>query len=624
MTVAHIDFETRSPADLPKIGAVRYTSHPETEVLCMAWSLDDTDIQVWTPSSGPFPQEVLDADEIHAHNASFERSVLNNTLGFNVYPKRMRCSASRAAQSGLPRSLERGCAALSISDGKDKEGAKLMKKMIRPDRKGRYLEDDESLARLYQYCANDVQAERALEARLPTPTHLMQRAWGVHELMNDRGIPVDVDLCQGAKRILEDAISIASEEVYNLTDGAIKTGGQVQKIKQYVNERGVNIDSLRADVLERTIPEVEDADARLILELRQAVAGAAPKKFLAILDRVSGDGRIRDNYVFPGAHTGRAASWGVQVQNFKKGKVTDEIIDAIRSGSLDRMRSQWPTVNPVVLLGQSVRAAICAPAGKVFVLADLNQIEVRLAHWLSGNKRMMELFAAGGDPYIDFAKTFFETDNVTKEQRQMAKPVVLGSNYGMGATRLASYALQLVNLELEIEEAQAVRQAYIQKYRNIPRLWRALEKTAMECVLDGKRRRLHLIHMGTERNWMYIELPSGRRLWYLDPEVVQGHKGSVLSFTNNRGYRDRTWGGTLTENLAQAITADITNDVLVRVAEAGLKPIINQHDEVGIEVDEGSAKEAAEELVRIMEQPPEWAVGLPIAAEAEIKKRWLK
>ena len=46
MNKLHIDFETRSELDIKKVGAYKYAKHPSTEILCMAYAIDDEPVQI--------------------------------------------------------------------------------------------------------------------------------------------------------------------------------------------------------------------------------------------------------------------------------------------------------------------------------------------------------------------------------------------------------------------------------------------------------------------------------------------------------------------------------------------------------------------------------------------------
>lgn len=628
-----IDFETRSELDVRDVGIHKFSQHPSTEVLVMSYALDDGPVKTWLPGENAFPKRLIEGRTIHAHNANFEHGVLNNVLGIDVPIEQVRCSAAAAAQAGLARSLEKCAYQLGLTNQKDADGHKVMEKLARPDKKtGKYNDDPKLFEILYRYCDQDVRTEQELESKLPKVMPFMQEAWEAHHYMNARGIPVDRDLAVAACKLLDESISHASARVSAVTNGRIKTGNQVAKITEFVNERGVNIDTLSADVLEAVLPSVEDEDARLVLELRQSVAGAAAKKFPTIIDYLMDDDRVRDSYIFPGTHTGRAASWGIQVMNLKKAgplyKYTDEkLADAIKAADFGLLRSLYPDVAPVTLLGIATRLAFAAPAGKVFVMRDLSQIEVRLAHWFCLNDKLMKAFATGMDLYIDFANAMYDRTDITKAdpERQKAKPVVLGCNYGMGKNRLVGYAAQM-GISLSSEEAEKAVQLFREvKYPLIPKLWNSLDKVAVECTLDGRRRRCGRIAAGIEGDFFYLELPSTRRLYYYKPRVVKGKFNKmVLEYECHKGYRETTWGGTMLENLCQSATADLTNAAIIRAEKAGLCPVINQHDEIGCLVDEANVEEASKEFGELIKQGADWATGLPIKSDLDIKKRWTK
>ncbi|HEU4437667.1 MAG TPA: hypothetical protein VFT36_00360, partial [Methylomirabilota bacterium] len=129
MRYLYLDFETRSRADLRRVGAHKYAADPSTEVVLAAWTTDglvgsdgSQTIVHWRPSDdgaldllpGPPLYPALDAWKAYAadprvtvvaHNAEFEREILRQKFGIDVSPHRMRCTAALAARHGLPRRL---------------------------------------------------------------------------------------------------------------------------------------------------------------------------------------------------------------------------------------------------------------------------------------------------------------------------------------------------------------------------------------------------------------------------------------------------------------------------------------------------------------------------------------
>jgi DNA polymerase bacteriophage-type len=139
----HIDYETKSTANLKLVGVYRYAEHPTTDILCMAYAKNDEAVQLWTPDF-PWPQELNEHIEaglpIYAHNAQFERLITANiaVTRYGCAPVKLdqwHCTAAMAAAMALPRSLEGLGEALKLPIQKDMEGSRHMLKMTKP-RKG--------------------------------------------------------------------------------------------------------------------------------------------------------------------------------------------------------------------------------------------------------------------------------------------------------------------------------------------------------------------------------------------------------------------------------------------------------------------------------------------------------
>ena len=190
------DLETRSEVDLKEVGASAYAQHPTTDVLCLAYALDDGPVELWVPDRSrtiqTWPETLLAAAadplcDWTAHNHFFERQVARRVLepryGFPTIPvERQRDSMALAYAAALPGSLEKAVEALGLPYPKDKDGQALMRKMTKPLKGGGWLDDDESHERLQTYCRRDVEAERALYNALPQLTADEQAAMGARRL----------------------------------------------------------------------------------------------------------------------------------------------------------------------------------------------------------------------------------------------------------------------------------------------------------------------------------------------------------------------------------------------------------------------------------------------------------
>ena len=207
----HIDFETRSKADLSGVGSHKYSADPSTSIWCLAYAFDDDPVQVWRPGD-PDPVGLLDHVQaggvVVAHNANFELNVWHYQLEEKLWWPRLdldqvRCTMAMALRLGFPASLD-GCAkAVQLPEQKDKDGAYLMRRMCIEDGK-EWSEED--VDRFVQYCIQDVEVERQLETRLAdrlTHSASEQETWELDQRINRRGVPVDIPTIHNAIRLAD-------------------------------------------------------------------------------------------------------------------------------------------------------------------------------------------------------------------------------------------------------------------------------------------------------------------------------------------------------------------------------------------------------------------------------------
>ena len=107
-------------------------------------------------------------------------------------------------------------------------------------------------------------------------------------------------------------------------------------------------------------------------------------------------------------------------------------------------------------------------------------------------------------------------------------------------------------------------------------------------------------------------------------DSTQRKKAKIVEDPTNGGkwWRISTYGGKLAENVTQACARDILADALFRLEEERYSTIMHVHDEAVCEVPEGFG--SVEEMEAIMAEVPDWAAGLPVAAEGWRGKRYRK
>ena len=258
------------------------------------------------------------------------------------------------------------------------------------------------------------------------------------------------------------------------------------------------------------------------------------------------------------------------------------------STATGRMSCSSPNLQQIPRNGK-FRSFFVPSDGKKFVFADYSQIELRIAAKLACDEKMLEAFRERQDLHRLTASMITNTpvDEVTKEQRQLAKALNFGFIFGMGAPRLKDHAKEDYGVELTRAEAE--------KYR---------------------------------RRW-FDEYPKFRK-WHRDTEQEAKDSGGKLDMCTFRGRpRYEVKGYSERFNFpVQGSGADGMKLALIRAAEAGLCPVLAVHDEIVCEVDAPHAQEARDELERIMQEAMIEALDhsdyphVPIEVEPEVRDTW--
>lgn len=641
-----IDYETSSRAVLkttpknPSVGAYNYSRDPTTEITCMGYKVAGGSKGVWVPGH-PLPEDLLEAMErgvVYAHNASFERHITNNVgrrygryrLPY-LHASRLRCIAAKARHANLPGKLEDACNLLGTRP-KDAEGHEVMKSICKVKADGSRCRDPEKLARVYEYCLNDIDTEMELASSLPALPDYEQRVWELDRKVNERGVPIDLDMCKGAVRILRDAYSSASQTLASVTGGVINSGGQIQRMLKYANERGVNIENMQEPTLDKIMEEDIPDDVRQVFELRQLTSSAAVKKYRSALTSICDDGRSRETTIYYGAsQSGRWAGTLWQPLNMKKGmKLDDNAIAAISSGSLDLVETMYSgpmtvkgkrvVMSPVKLLGNMVRGLVCAPPGKMLADADSSQIELRLAHWLAGDRKMMEALKGGADPYKVLAAKMLRVPvgSITKDQRDKAKPLALGVQYMQGAKRFSSVSGMPLSKSKEMVDRYRADNPEITYY------WDQLHRATVSTVRNGGPVQCGRLTFAREGKWMTMRLPSGRKLYYFEPRIVMG-KFDKPAVAYRRGHHlEHTHAGHFLENACQAICRDLLCSWMLELDRQNVKILLNVYDQILSEAACDEAKDVLDLTLHVMRTNPDWCRDLPLDADGSLKKRWEK
>lgn len=646
-----LDFETRSLCNIKNSGLDRYAHDPSTEVLMLAWAVDMAVPQLWQPRLGPMPAELrallLDPTiKLCAWNYNFEKDILEFVLDITTEQSRWYDPSVLCAYMSLPTGLARAGDALSIQGKKiimgEDAGVKLFsipkkatKKMLAAGKPAFYYKNWESNPEQWEsfcgYCIQDVIAERechfaAVEINSPM-TQGEYEAWQLDQRMNQAGVYVDMDFVLKGQKLAKDESDQLLVQMKTITGCENPNSGD--QLKAWLKPREYPFDSLDVEHIEEALklsflkPEVRE-----ILELKQKLGGSAYKKFQSIIDRISEDGRLRDQFRYHGAHTGRWAGQGVQLQNLYKpdkaaSKVAKAIIDAIRAETL--VSGMFPGIDVMTCIASVIRTSFCASPGHKLCVGDLAQIESRVLAALAGCQIMIDAYKSGLDLYKDFMSYILDKpyDQIDSDERAHGKIVILGSGFGMGVDKFMEYALTF-GITLSREDAEKYIYGFREKYKEIPAYWKALENACKEAVRYQKCIYVKgVVVDGRNPRVLKIKLPSGRYIHYFDARLVKKKKfGKMMECVcytayDSKGAQEKDlYGGLICENVVQAVARDLLLHGMLEAEKMGFKVIMTIHDEIVAEVKLDSHL-TDKDLYVAMSTNPEWAFGMGFVLAAE-------
>lgn len=318
----------------------------------------------------------------------------------------------------------------------------------------------------------------------------------------------------------------------------------------FEDERGLRMDppkltpTGRPATDEATVSSLEGPVAESLLPYRTVM------KHLQFFEQwnswLGTDGRMHPSFNITGTRTGRRSSSGPNLQQVPR--------------------------DPIM------RSCFGAPPGWLFLEADYSQVEVRLAAWIANEETMLDIYREGGsgDVYRTFAARIagVAEDEVTRDQRQQAKAVVLGFLYGLQPPGFIGYAKANYGVDFTLAEATNFRNAYFMQFPGLIRWHEQAKKAAHKDKL--------------------IVSPTGRRRHLLDID------------STNRGQRVKAeWQAV--NSPVQGLGGDYLFSVIIELFEKmdRSKALVvgDIHDAVLLQIREDVWVEQAREILNIMENP---------------------
>lgn len=645
-----IDLETFSSVPIAKAGAQKYIESHDFEILLFAYSVDGGDVFCVDLMQGEIlPNWLIDAltspDYIkHAYNAAFEWGCLSRYLGRQLPPEQWRCTMFHGLYAGYTAGLDATGRALGLPEDKRKlnTGKALIRYFCVPcaptkANGGRIRNMPHHAPERWQlfkeYCRQDVVTEMEIEKRLSSIIipDFVQKEWERDLIINSRGVAVDMELVEGALDIdktVHDRLVAEAMELSGLNNPT-----SVAQLSLWLeSQTGENISDLRKDTVAKMLAEKDNSPkVKRMLEIRQELGKTSTKKYDAIEAAVCKDGRVRGLLQFYGANrTGRWAGRLVQVQNLPRTYTNPLELarELVKKRNIEALRFIYGSIPNT--LSQLIRTAFIAAPGKVLIDADFSAIEARVISWLAGEEWRLEVFRTHGKIYEASASQMFgvpieliKKGNPEYSLRQKGKVAELALGYQGGTGALI--AMGALDMGIAEEDLSDIVSRWRESNKRIRDLWYKMEAAAVQVISQGGAVGVnglvisHELNCDTGFDALTILLPSGRKLFYVSPQIGENQWGKPsLSYmgmnqTSKKWQRIETYGGKLVENSVQAIARDCLAQAIENLETAGIPVVFHIHDEVVIDCTPDTA--SLDDVIQIMSKPIPWASGLPLGAD---------
>lgn len=645
-----IDIETFSDINLAKAGVYRYVESPSFEILLFGVSVDGGPVHVYDLACGEtLPDDLIDAlvsDDVlkWAYNASFERicisrwlrkvhpekfrhyAPLGDAVGDYLNPVSWRCSRIWGATLGLPLSLAGLGAVLHLDAQKMTEGKALIRYFCVPCKptkangmRTRNLpwQSQEKWATFKAYNRRDVDVEMAIQqklSRFPVPAFLWEE-YALDQQINDRGIQIDRTLVTQAIALDERARSALMERMKSITH--LENPNSVAQMKEWLKTQGAEMESLGKKDVEQAIPTAKEP-VKTVLGLRLQAAKSSVKKYQAMATAVCADGRARGMFQFYGAtRTGRWSGRIIQLQNLRRNSLPDlaEARALVREGNFEALELLYDSVPEV--LSQLVRTAFIPRNGYKFIIADFSAIEARVLSFLAGEAWRMKVFAENGDIYCAAASRMFGVPvvkhGVNGELRQKGKIAELALGYGGSVGALT--AMGALDMGLKESELQPLVDAWREANPNIVAFWWAVDRAVKQVVQKHLDSKLGNLHFAYRSGFLFITLPSGRKLAYVRPQMgINRFGGESVTYEGigltKKWERLESYGPKFVENIVQATSRDILMYAMKTLHREFI--CAHVHDELIIECEKDTT---VAEICDQMGRTPPWMQGLLLRAD---------
>jgi DNA polymerase len=539
----------------------------------------------------------------------------------------------------------------------------------------------EEFAALYAYNERDVVTELEACSRIPDLSPKELRVWQLDQKINRRGMQIDVAGVNNCIAIVEQARAKYNARLRELTQGRVAEYTKAADTVRWLCSRGVRMysDKLDEEAVDELLakPGLPD-DVVEVLRIRQKLSFGSVNKLFAFRNHTCRDGRLRDQFVYFGAHTGLWNGRAVQPANLYKGifskpEEAERALAIIACRSLELIEIEYPGVDALEVVASCLRSLIIAAPGHSLMSADFTAIQAVICAALAGEQWQLDVFRTHGKIYEAMASqltgatledyaAYKKANGKHHADRQLGKLAALSGGFGawiagwkrFGADKLLGSDEAIKALILKTRGAMpAIVEMWGGQTRNKfnrapdgsratcrPELY-GLEGAAISAVMyPGQAFAYKQMRYQMHEDILYYCGPSGTFMRFHAPRLGPSERNYAEPWELELSYegwsseawawvRDKLYGGVLTQNAVSHEASEVQKESLVRLDDHGYLAVHHCHDEATAEVPNGHG--SLEHFTSLVRQLPTWAhepdgtpwpIKVPDAWEAQRYGKW--
>lgn len=380
-------------------------------------------------------------------------------------------------------------------------------------------------------------------------------------LMEKKGILLDKNYLEQVEKELSDKLNNLEKEIYKIAEQEFNINSPKQVAKVLFED--LQIPSKKKSTAEDVLKLLKEDNIIVehILEYR-SLSKLKSTFVVGLLNHTDENNAIRTNYNQVITNTGRLSSTDPNLQNIP-----------IKSEE-----------------GRKIRKAFIPRKGYKIVAFDYSQIELRILAHLSKENTLIEAFASNVDVHALTASQLFDVkiEEVTSEQRRIAKTINFGLVYGQSGRRMAE------ELGIEVKDANKYKKGFFKNYESIqPYFEKELEfAKENQFVLTENGRKINIPDIRSKNSF------------------VRNHAEKAA---NNASIQ-----GTASDVMKAGMIA-VYNLIMNNNYNANI--LLQVHDELVIEIEEENVEKISKEIQESMENC--YKLSVPFKVEYEIADNWL-